>query len=304
MLEPSNFQVHKRRIKIRWLTPLIVLALIAGGAYGLWQWFYGRTVPPRTTEQPAPAPPPDPTPIAETKSGNVKQFTGEQFKELYRSVQYPNIQSFSEPPPISGNAVVDTRIRTRSEARGYRLSNIPVTSIVKINEPRLGNDDLLQPLAAQAWQALKAAALKDGKRLSLISAFRSPEYQRDLFMERLLAHGVSVSEFADAAAARRLKQRWILRAVPGYSRHHTGYTIDVWCEDGAAVLPAAVVLNGLMPIITNMPKNMAGFPATRRVQRSKDRNRKLGNMSGSARTYSMSNFNLQFSINYQFTINN
>jgi LAS superfamily LD-carboxypeptidase LdcB len=22
--------------------------------------------------------------------------------------------------------------------------------------------------------------------------------------------------------------------VPGYSRHHTGYTIDLWCEDGSS----------------------------------------------------------------------
>src|SRR5205085_1365006 len=95
------------------------------------------------------------------------------------------------------------------------------------------NDDLLQPRAALAWADLKAAAGKDGLALTVISAYRSPEYQRNLFMQRLLAKGVSVAQIAagqgDAAVSATLE----VTALPGYSRHHTGYTVDLWCDDGS-----------------------------------------------------------------------
>jgi D-alanyl-D-alanine carboxypeptidase len=161
----------------------------------------------------------------------LKQFIGPQFKELARSVKYPNTQLFDEPPAITGNPVADARIRSIAQARGYVLTSMPVTSIEKINEPRLESDDLLQPLAAIAWRELKAAAARDGIPLSLLSAYRSPQYQRDLFMSRL--KGATVAQIAAGQGDAAVNTTLGVTAVPGYSRHHTGYTIDLWCEDGS-----------------------------------------------------------------------
>lgn len=171
---------------------------------------------------------------APQSSGKLKQFTGQQFKDLYRSVIYPNTQQFNDPPPITDNIEADNRIRSMAEARGYHLTSIPIQAIVKINEPRLEGDDLLQPLAAQAWADIKAAAHKDGIPLTLISAYRSPEYQRNLFTQRLYAHGVTAAQVAAAQADVAVQETLSLTAVPGYSRHHTGYTVDMWCEDKSA----------------------------------------------------------------------
>jgi len=165
------------------------------------------------------------------KSTELKKFSNDEFRALAASIKYPNTQLFAEPSPISGNAQADERIRTIAEDRGYHPTSIPVSAIVKINEPRLEGDDLLQPLAAMAWQELKTAAQKDGIPLSILSAYRSPDYQRDLFMKRLLGRDVSVEQIAAGQGDAQIQDTLDMTAVPGYSRHHTGYTIDLWCED-------------------------------------------------------------------------
>jgi hypothetical protein len=46
-----------------------------------------------------------------SKKGTFKQFTGEQFKDLYENFAYPNAERISDKTPITGNEVADTRIR-------------------------------------------------------------------------------------------------------------------------------------------------------------------------------------------------
>ncbi len=170
------------------------------------------------------------------KLNTPKQFTGNQFRDLYRNVMqsYPNTEAFIEPPEITGNLIADERIRKIVEARGFQQTRIPVTALVKTNEPLLQGetDDLLQPLAFKGWEGIKAAATKDNVPLALLSAYRSPEWQRDLFMQRLLARGVTVDMVAAGEADAAVEANLDVTAVPGYSRHHTGYTVDFWCEDG------------------------------------------------------------------------
>lgn len=207
---------------------VIVFAVFAVSGYAITR-LNGQNDKPTDTRQAVRAGNPE----AARKSKTLKTFKPEEFNQLATAVRYPNTQLFDEPPGITGNQVADKRIRAIAESRGYRLTSIPVGAIQKINEPRLEGDDLLQPLAAIGWDKLKKAAQKDGIPISLTSAYRSPEYQRGLFMGWLLAKKVSVAQIAagggDAAIASTLQTA----AVPGYSRHHSGYTIDLWCDDGS-----------------------------------------------------------------------
>lgn len=163
----------------------------------------------------------------------LKKLSGEEFRDLFRSVVYPNTAFLPTPPEITGDPVVDARIRRIAEERGYRQSLMPVASIVKVeNEPRLGGDDLLQPLAAEAWARLKEAAADDGYAVSLTSAYRSPERQRELFTGRLYGL-ISLASLRAGRGDAQIAKILEVTAPPGYSRHHTGYTIDLWCEDGS-----------------------------------------------------------------------
>ena len=88
-----------------------------------------------------------------------------------------------------------------------------------------GRSHMLVPEAAEAWQAMKAAAADEGITLQLVSAFRSIARQAEV-LRRKLARGESIVD--------------VLRvcAPPGYSEHHTGRAVDV-ATPGAAILDAA-----------------------------------------------------------------
>jgi zinc D-Ala-D-Ala carboxypeptidase len=93
-------------------------------------------------------------------------------------------------------------------------------------------DNLLQPLAKLAWQDLKSAAKADGIEIKVVSAYRSIERQRQLFLERLYSQGITLEQLKNGLGQDQIDMTLSLTAVPGYSRHHTGYTIDLACGDG------------------------------------------------------------------------
>lgn len=135
---------------------------------------------------------------AESQSGQVE------------SERLSATSAIATPPPITGSPEVDARIRLLAEARGYqpRLPAIGPLSVV--------DGQLLQPEAAAAWEQLKAAAGAEGHHLRLVAGFRDIDTQRSLFLRRLGGR-------SDAAVEATL--RW--SAPPGYSKHHTGYAIDI-----------------------------------------------------------------------------
>ena len=82
-----------------------------------------------------------------------------------------------------------------------------------------GHDRYRRPLwlrarAAQAWQAMRAAALREGVFLEAISGYRSHDYQLGIF-RRKIARGQSVAEILRVNAA------------PGFSEHHGGRVLDI-----------------------------------------------------------------------------
>lgn len=98
---------------------------------------------------------------------------------------------------------------------------MPISSPEKLNE---GFE--LQQKAVEPLLAMQAAAKKAGYTLSLTAAFRSVEYQRQLFVDRLNASAEAIAAgTADAAVNTTLERT----APPGYSRHHNGFTVDFSC---------------------------------------------------------------------------
>jgi D-alanyl-D-alanine carboxypeptidase len=86
--------------------------------------------------------------------------------------------------------------------------------LVSIGTDILGREQRLAPRAAAAWEAMRAAAERDGVRLLAVSGFRSVEYQATL-IRRKLDRGMAVADV--------LK----INAAPGYSEHHTGRALDL-----------------------------------------------------------------------------
>ena len=64
------------------------------------------------------------------------------------------------------------------------------------------------------WRVMRKAAQRDFIELSLVSCFRSVDYQKEL-IEKKLANGQNIEDILRVSAA------------PGHSEHHTGGAIDV-----------------------------------------------------------------------------
>jgi len=72
----------------------------------------------------------------------------------------------------------------------------------------------LSPETAEAWDAMRLAALNEGVELLLVSAFRSYSYQEEI-LRRKLERGIPWEEILKVSA------------FPGFSEHHTGRAIDI-----------------------------------------------------------------------------
>lgn len=153
----------------------------------------------------------------------LRQFSGNEIRLLFDNLTQSNLTKVNVPPYITGDDVADTRIRQIAEQRGYKLRSSPVSRVTNIDGYPL------QEEAHQPWLNLKNDALKQGLNISIVSAYRSVNDQRVLFLERLNVEGVNVTEIAAGKADAAINKVLVTTAVPGYSKHHTGYTLDFAC---------------------------------------------------------------------------
>jgi len=105
---------------------------------------------------------------------------------------------------IPASYAADRQMRSYAEA----------ADLVSVGVDIYGRDRQLTPHAAGLWAGLRAAAHQDGVVVLLVSAFRSLEYQRQIF-ERKIRAGESLEDI--------LK----VNTPPGYSEHHTGRAVDL-----------------------------------------------------------------------------
>lgn len=148
---------------------------------------------------------------------------GEEFKDIYNNFNYINTNKILTPPPITGDEAADIKIRILAEARGYRLRRIARSALAE------ADGYPLQLLAGKYWQELKAEAAKAGIVLTVTSGYRSIEDQREIFLEGLKVRGVSTQDIASGQVDNLITEVLQTYAPPGYSRHHTGFTIDLTC---------------------------------------------------------------------------
>ncbi len=161
------------------------------------------------------------------KKGVLKTFSGEEFKNLYNSIAYPNTEQISQDTPITGNEEADRKIVALAEARGYLPRSAPVNN----NLLDVGGNMLLQRRAATDWNNLVKSAKSAGREFGLPAAYRSADEQRVLFLDKLKAFGIPVPKIASGQYDAKINEILRTTAIPGYSRHHTGYTVDISCDN-------------------------------------------------------------------------
>lgn len=147
-----------------------------------------------------------------------KNFSGQEFVNLSNAFAYSGVEQVTTPPPITYNQEVDSYIQKMAEKRGYRLR--PISSHSSLNATM-----------QQAIQALQDKAKQEaGLNFVIVSGFRSVEDQRSIFVAQMNANGVDQSLITSGSQDIVLDSILRTRSIPGYSKHHTGYTVDFGCN--------------------------------------------------------------------------
>ncbi len=224
VISPGTYnKIVKRRRRVRKIKAALFLLLIAAAVVaGLW-WFGKSGEKTSNLEATKSSEVSETTPTEEDKPKVIGEFTGEEFKNLYNTFSYPNTDQLTEPPYITGDPDADARIREIAEERGYRLrSHARDTLGVADGNP-------LQLLAHKPWEDLKAQAEADGIILTATWGFRSIEDQRQLFLDEIYGRDAYPFDIGNGLKDAEINEALEMVAPPGYSRHHTGFTVDLTC---------------------------------------------------------------------------
>jgi hypothetical protein len=147
-------------------------------------------------------------------TGSIPDRTGAEYNQLFTDSlkTLPGLREVSSSRLYIFGSSRDDLIYDVQFSRGYQLRP-------EADSGRLvgSGTQAMQPEMAKAWSALRAEAARHGWRLSVTSAFRSVDVQRSIARSRY-GHANTWSK-VDAVA------RW--HSVPGTSKHHTGYTLDI-----------------------------------------------------------------------------
>jgi len=164
------------------------------------------------------------TDIKNTES-QFKPFTGAEFMKFYDSFVHPKATKITQKPVITGNPNIDNYIQQKAETRGYKLRYLAdPPSLVSTGSEKIQADILPH------WLDLQKRAEAEGIKLVLVSGYRSIDLQRQLFISSLNSIGYTESSIISGTNDTALDNILKTRSIPGYSKHHTGYTIDLGCN--------------------------------------------------------------------------
>lgn len=164
-------------------------------------------------------------PVAATTQPPGVDLSPAEYLALFDEATLPGTSMPAAPPVITGNTAADARIRSIAEARGYRLRPVVNTPLDWVG----GHG--LHPGAAAAWRSMAAAAAADGVSMHITSGYRSVAAQRQIFLNRL--GGWSPSQIAAGSADGAISNVLRFNSIPGYSKHHTGYAVDIGSPQGS-----------------------------------------------------------------------
>ena len=154
---------------------------------------------------------------------SLRVLSGAEFQQIYEGTQYPNV-SDSINPTVTDVPAVDNYIKSLAEKRGFKLRPQAIEHYLVATD-----GFLLQQPASDGWINVKQAAANDGINLILTSGYRSIASQKSIFAAGL-APEYQVADILSGKVDGALNKIMDRAAVPGYSRHHTGYTIDIGCS--------------------------------------------------------------------------
>lgn len=233
IVEPRHFEQQKPKKKIRLKLAYVFLVIFLVVPVVIWtvmkpneptESLQTNSISPENNLSKTNLDETEDTVPVDTIKDTLRIFSDNEFKIFYDNLLLPNLQKVENPPVISGNDIADARIRKIAEDRGYRLRSSPSSDLTTIES------NTVQAQVSASWKTLKSSASKKGLSISIVSGYRTVEDQRNLFLQRLSATGASIESVAEGKSDKLVDKILITTSIPGYSKHHTGYTIDILCS--------------------------------------------------------------------------
>lgn len=130
--------------------------------------------------------------------------------------------------------VADHSIAQMAQSRGFSPKKL-----INRDELETSADGVILKKGVRAkYDAMYEAAAQEGVQFYLISAYRDPEEQRNLFIQEMQRYGIQLNQlsseqYVSSPAVQVLLDKVMTRvAPPEYSRHQTGITIDLASPEG------------------------------------------------------------------------
>lgn len=151
----------------------------------------------------------------------ISEYTAQEFVNFYDNFNYTNVNIIKEKPYVFDHTEADKQVQKLAEEKGYKLRYEANTdNLVWVDGFQL------QKEAAESWTKMKNSAANEGVYMGLISGYRSVATQRSIFLN-VFANQYTKDQITQGIADERINQILLTRSIPGYSKHHTGYTIDI-----------------------------------------------------------------------------
>ena len=168
-------------------------------------------------------------PSSAAASRAYKTFSANGFRAFYDSLKQPETTAPVAGSPITGLEAADAHITELAVRRGYRLRPLAQEEALVAE-----GDNWTHPATLKAFRAMRQAARSDGIELGIVSGYRSLASQRGIFLAGLAEKGaelrrrsVSTREIAGGEADDVVDLVLSKNSIPGYSKHHTGYALDL-----------------------------------------------------------------------------
>ena len=165
------------------------------------------------------------------RCGEFLCFSGEEFVELYNQIDAQRLNVDSVPVTFE-DQMLNTYVNNFAQGRGYLLRSFADSSRLV-----LFNGLQTLPEVRNAYNALKDEMLKQGIALHFVSGYRDLENQRRIFLSKLDIE--QPNDILTGAYDEQLAKVLERSALPGYSKHHSGYAVDFGCGNDYLVFEFA-----------------------------------------------------------------
>lgn len=155
--------------------------------------------------------------------GEFPCYTGEQFIGIYEDFEN-NLNLEKNNKQIYYNKDVDAYIKNIAETLGYKERVFAdERDLVAFLHMRT------QEVVRSSYILMRNEMKSKEISLHLVSAYRNDDSQRNIFKRKM--GEIEISEILSDLYDKKIKKVLTRSAIPGYSKHHSGYAVDFGCSN-------------------------------------------------------------------------